>query len=148
MSKNETLDEIPTDNLEGSFEPTGATKILTGKPVHVIGRSTWRGPPSELTKEEKIGDDGKEQKYACKVAEKFECTIKDEEVEASQFYITELMYNQLDRLVPDDTSIDMLFKEGKKTGTLYVVKRKNLKPGKPSYWSFVNENQLKEIETE
>jgi hypothetical protein len=50
--------------------------------------------------------------------------------------------------LPDGESIDMAFHEGKHTGTLYVVKRKNQKPGGMSYWSFVNEKQFGEVDIE
>lgn len=142
-----TTDEISTDNLDQNFGPTGPLKKIVKKAIHVCGRSTWRGTPSKLTSKDKIGEDGKEPKYAMQIAEEFEVLLKDEKINVSSFYITGLMYNQLDNLVPDDTSIDMLFKEGKKTGTLYVVKRKNSKPNGMDYWSFVNEKQLKEVET-
>ena len=150
MSKNETIDkdksEISTDNLDSNFGPTGRTKDILKKPIHVKGRQTWRGQPSPKSSQDKIGEDGKEQKYSCQIVEEFDTVIKQEETKASSFYITEMMYNQLDKLVSDDKSIDILFQEGKHTGTLYVVKRKNMKPGGMDYWSFVNEKQLKEVE--
>jgi len=150
MSKNETLDknEIPTDNLEGNFGPTGKIKDIVKKPIHICGRSTWRGKPSALTAQDKIGTDGKTVKFSCQTKESFELIIHDDKVPVSSFYITELMYKQLDRLLPDGQSIDESFQEGKHTGILYVVKRKNQKPGGMSYWSFVNQKQLDEVETE
>ncbi len=150
MSKNETLDEneIPTDNLEGNFGPTGKTKDIVKKPIHVCGRSTWRGKPSALTAQDKIGTDGKTAKFSCQTRESFELIIHDDKVQVTSFYITELMYKQLDKLLPDEQSIDESFQKGKQTGILYVVKRKNQKPGGMSYWSFVNQKQLDEVEIE
>ncbi len=48
MSNNETLDknEIPTDSLEGNFGATGKLRDIAQKPIHICGRSTWRGTPS------------------------------------------------------------------------------------------------------
>ena len=150
MSKNETLDknEIPTESLDSNFGPTGKTKDLIKKPIHICGRSTWRGKPSALTAQDRIGPDGKTAKFSCQTKESFELTIDDEKTPVTSFYITELMYKQLDKLLPNGESIDMAFQEGKHTGILYVVKRKNQKPGGMSYWSFVNQKQLDEVEIE
>lgn len=150
MSENETLDknEIPTSNLEGNFGPTGKTKDIAQKPIHVCDRTTWRGKPSALTPQNKIDPDGKAAKFSCQTKESFELEIHDDKVPVSSFYITELMYKQLDKLLPDGQSIDKSFQEGRQTGILYVVKRKNQKPGGMSYWSFVNQKQLDEVEIE
>ena len=148
MKDNETLDqkdEIPTDGLEKEFAPTCGTKDIASKAIHVTGRSTWRGKPSPMTSKDKIGDDGLEDKYTCSFKEDVRCTIKDEKLTVHDSYITALMYKQLDQLA-GDVSIDALFGEGKCTGVLYAVKRKNQKPGGSDYWSFVNEKQLKEVE--
>ncbi len=150
MSENETLDknEIPTDNLKGNFGATGKTKDLVKKPIHICDRSTWRGKPSTLTPQDKIGTDGKTAKFSCQTKESFELTIHDDKVTVTSFYITELMYKQLGKLLPDGQSIDESFQEGRNTGILYVVKRKNQKPGGMSYWSFVNQKQLDEVDVE
>jgi len=150
MSENKTLDEneISTESLDSNFGATGKTKDIVQKPIHICGRSTWRGKPSALTAQDKIGPDGKTAKFSCQTKESFELTINDEKTPVTSFYITELMYKQLDRLLPDGQSIDESFQEGKYTGILYVVKRKNQKPGGMSYWSFVNEKQLNEVEIE
>ncbi len=148
MSKNDTLDNntISTDGLESNFGPTCGTKDIVKKPIHIKARHTWKGKPSEMTSQDKIDENGKENKYTCEFVEKFSVDIKGERLQVSSVYITELMYNQLDNLVPDDQSIDEIFHAGKKTDTLYIVKRKNLKPGGMNYWCFVNEKQLKEVE--
>ena len=141
-------DEIPTEHLESNFGQTGKTKDIAKKPIHVCGRKTWRGKPSTLTAPEKIGADGKTAKFSCQTRESFDLEIDGTLVPVSSFYITELMYNQLDKLLPDEQSIDMAFQEGKQTGILCAVKRKNQKPGGMSYWSFVNEKQFGEVDFE
>lgn len=156
MSKNDTLDKdsnkdgnndmISTDGLESNFGPTCATKDIVKKPIHITARHTWKGKPTEMTSKDKIDENGKENKYSCEFAEEFTVDIKGEKLQVSSVYITELMYNQLDNLVPSDQSIDAIFHAGKKTDTLYIVKRKNLKPGGMNYWSFVNEKQFKAVE--
>jgi len=128
MSENETIDnsEIPTGNLEGNFGPTCASKAIVSKVLHITGRKTWRGKPSEMTSQDKIGEDGMEQKYSCQFVEEYDVVIKSEKVKTSSVYITEIMFKQLDKLVADDQSIDMIFASGKKTGALYIVKRKKI----------------------
>lgn len=153
MSKNQTIDnnssndtEISTENLDSNFGPTCGTKDIVKKAIHVTGRSTWKGAPTEMTPRDQIGEDGKIDRFSVQFVEKFDVMIKGEKVKVSSVYITSLMYKQLDRLIPGEMSIDMMFKEGKQTGVLYIVKRKNLKPQGMNYWSFINEKQLKEIE--
>lgn len=147
MSKNDTRDNIiSTDGLESNFGPTCGTKDVVKKPIHITSRHTWKGKPTEMTSKDKIDENGKEQKYSCQFEEKYTVDIKGDKLSVSSVYITELMYNQLDKLVPDDQSIDEIFHKGKKTGTLHIVKRKNLKPGGMNYWSFLNDKQLKEVE--
>lgn len=148
-SLNES-DEISTDNLSKDFGPTIPLKDVAGKPMHVCGRQTWRGKPSPQSSQEKIGEDGKEDKFSCQTAEDFEGSVTKDgtkvKVKANSVYITALMYRQLGDLAPDDVSIDILFKEGKTTGVLYGVKRKSLKAGGSVYWSFVNKKQLAEVD--
>jgi len=138
--------EISTENLSKDFGPTISLKDAADKPMHVCGRQTWRGKPSPQTTQDKIGDDGKEDKFSCQTTEEFEGYIKkdNKKVKSNSIYITALMYRQLGDLAPNDISIDILFKEGKTTGVLYGTKRNSLKPGGSSYWSFVNEKQFSE----
>jgi len=126
MKDNETLDnEIPTDGLEKEFALSCGTKDISGKPIHVTGRNTWRGAPSPMTSKEKIGDDGYEDKFSCSFKEEIQCTIKGEKCTVHNSYITALMYKQLAQL-SGKISIDILFEEGKTTGTLYAVKSPQL----------------------
>lgn len=143
-------DEISTDNLSKDFGPTIPLKDVAGKPMHVCGRQTWRGKPSPQSSQDKIGEDGKEDKFSCQTTEEFEGNVTKDgnksKVKANSVYITALMYRQLGDLAPDNVSIDILFKEGKTTGVLYGVKRKSLKAGGSVYWSFVNKKQLAEVD--
>jgi len=142
--------EISTDNLSKDFGPTLPLKEIAGKPMHVKGRQTWRGKPSPQSSPDKIGEDGKEDKFSCQTVEEFEGTVTKDgnkvKVKANSVYITAVMYKQLGDLAPDNVSIDILFKEGNTTGVLYGVKRKSLKAGGSNYWSFVNKKQLAEVE--
>lgn len=125
---------------------TGATKYIEGRQVRICSRNTFRGTPSPRSQKEKIGQDGKEQKYTIKVLEKFECPIKNEtKKDVSSFWVTEGMYTRLDRLSAEKT-IDQMFDAGMHTNPLIACKVKSQKPNGNNYWTLLTPQEYEKAD--
>lgn len=133
MNKMNEMNEISTENLNKPIPKTVGTTVIRNKTIHVNGRSTFMGDPSDYAKQEDLID-GKERKFTISTVEKFDAKYKEEKIQPiNNFYVTKIIYEQIGRL---DKNIDELFEKGSKTGGLVVCKVKG--PKRP-YWSILTE---------
>ena len=136
MSTNDQ-NEIPTTNLNKPIEKTLGSKEIQDKVIHVCGRSKFRGKPSPMSSADKIGEDGKEEKYTISTVEQFELEYRDEgKQKISTFFVSDVVYGQVGRLADN---IDELFQQGKHTGPLVLCKKQGKRQ---PYWMLLSEEDF------
>ena len=143
IQQNKITDEISTDNLNKPIPKTLRINHIEGKVIHVNGRNTFMGKPSQFTHEDKLID-GKEEKFVISTVETLSLQYKDEGVQKiSNFFVTEIVYDRIGNLAEN---IEELFENGKNTGPCVVCKM--WKPDrKQSYWSILSEKEYNESDS-
>jgi hypothetical protein len=128
MSTKETINPAEAPQVELS-KSLGIKKI-EGKEFFITGINHTRGKPTQYTKKEDIGEDGKTDYYTIKVEKGFPLVYKDEgEVTIDNFFVNSIVYQQVERI---PNAIEGL-ESGARFGPCKTVLRKSNKPNGYDY---------------
>jgi len=97
MSTKETINPANAPQVELS-KSLGIKKV-EGKEFFITGLAHNRGKPTQYTKKEDIGEDGKTDYYTIKVETAFPLEYKDEGViPIDNFFVNSIAYQQIERI--------------------------------------------------
>jgi hypothetical protein len=128
MSTKETINPAEAPQVELS-KSLGIKKI-EGKAFYITGINHTRGKPTQYTKKEDIGEDGKTDYYTIKVEKGFPLVYKDEgEITIDSFFVNKIVFDQVERI---PNAIEGL-ESGARFGPCKTVLRKSNKPNGYDY---------------
>jgi len=136
MSTKETINPADAPTLEKS-KSLGIKKV-EGKEFFITGLNHTRGKPTQYTKKEDIGEDGKTDYYTIKVETAFPLEFRDEGViPIDTFFINSIAYQQIEKF-PDAIKV-IESEDGGRFGPCKTVLRPSNKTSGYNYRCFAFE---------
>ena len=137
MSENvKTINPANAPTVEKS-KSLGIAKLASGKKeFYITGCQHNRGSPSQYTRADQIGEDGKTDYYTIKVETPVELEYKEEgKIPIDNFFVTPTIYQQIERIPNAIEGINT----GSRLGPVKAVKRDSQKTTN-SYWCLAFES--------
>ena len=99
MSTNEQKTINPANAPSVEKSKSLGIKKIEGEAFFITGINHTRGKPTQYTKKEDIGEDGKTDYYTIKVETGFPLEYKDEgEIQIDNFFVNSIAYQQIERI--------------------------------------------------
>ena len=135
MSENiKTINPAQAPTLERS--PTLGIAKIGSKEFHITACQHNRGTPTQYTRADQIGEDGKTDYFTVRIEKPIVLEYKDQgEIPVDNFFVTSTIYQQIDRIPNAMEGI----KNGAKFGPVKAVKGDSQKTGNP-YWCLAYES--------
>ena len=135
MSENiKTINPAQAPTLERS--PALGIAKIGSKEFYITACQHNRGTPTQYTRADQIGEDGKTDYFTVRIEKPIVLEYKDQgETPIDNFFVTSAIYQQIERIPNAMEGI----KNGAKFGPVKAVKRDSQKTGNP-YWCLAYES--------